>query len=219
MFHYHDENPLQGGKYGLKSTLPNCIVAPFIEKGYQQKDTCDYLIFGHSYTDFWIPTYKQDFAEYENIYDIGIGGAITSHWCEEGYQNEVIAYEPKWGIYWNSINDINSGISAATIRDNVRRMCLGIHEKLPNFKLALVGVCRCPIDNATDKRNAIHNVNIYYKQIASQLDYVYYIDTELMYCDASGNEISTYFTDGLHPTHEAYIMVAQAIKNIINSNS
>ena len=219
VFHYHDENPLQGGKYGIKSVLPNCIVAPFIEKPYQAKDTCDYLIFGHSYTDFWIPTYKQDFAEYQNIYDIGIGGAITAHWCEEGYQNEVVAYEPRWGIYWNSINDINSGISAGTIRDNVRRMCIGIHEKLPNFKLALVGVCRCPIDAATDKRNAIHNVNIYYRQIAAQLDYVYYIDTELMYCDANGNEIAGYFTDGLHPTHEAYIMVASAIKDIINSNS
>ena len=219
VFHYRDENPLHGGKYGIKSVLPNCIVAPFVEKPYQAKDTCDYLIFGHSYTDFWIPTYKQDFSEYENIYDIGIGGAITAHWCEEGYQNEVVAYEPKWGIYWNSINDINGGISAATIRDNVRRMCLGIHEKLPNFKLALVGVCRCPIDAATDKRTAIHNVNIYYRQIAAQLDYVYYIDTELMYCDASGNEIASYFTDGLHPTHEAYIMVASAIKDIINSNS
>ena len=219
VFHYHDENPLTGGKYGIRSSLANCIVAPFIEKPAQAKDTYDYLIYGHSYTDFWIPTYKQDFSEYESIYDIGIGGAVTSHWCEEGYQNEVIAYEPKWGIYWNSINDINSGIPEATIRDNVRRMCLGIHEKLPNFKLALVGVCRCPIDNAADKRNAIHNVNIYYKQIAMSLDYVYYIDTELMYCDESGNEISSYFTDGLHPTHEAYIMVATAIKNIINSNS
>lgn len=219
VFHYHDENPLTGGKYGLKSALPNCIVAPFIEKPYQPKDTYDYLIFGHSYTDFWIPTYKQDFAEYESIYDIGIGGAITSHWCEEGYQNEVVAYEPKWGIYWNSINDINAGIAAGTIRDNVKRMCVGIHEQLPNFKLALVGVCRCPVDSAADKRNAIHNVNIYYRQIATQLDYVYYVETELMYCDQSGNEISSYFTDGLHPTHEAYIMVATAIKNIINSNS
>ena len=219
VFHYHDENPLHGGKYGIKSVLPNCIVAPFVEKPYQAKDTCDYLIFGHSYTDFWIPTYKQDFSEYENIYNIGIGGAITAHWCEEGYQNEVVAYEPKWGIYWNSINDINGGISAAMIRDNVRCMCIGIHEKLPNFKLALVGVCRCPIDAASDKRTAIHNVNIYYRQIAAQLDYVYYIDTELMYCDASGNEIASYFTDGLHPTHEAYIMVASAIKDIINSNS
>ena len=219
VFHYYDENPLEGGKYGLKSSVGNCIVAPFIEKPYQAKDTYDYLIFGHSYTDFWIPTYKQDFAEYESIYDIGIGGAITSHWCEEGYQNEVVAYEPNWGIYWNSINDINAGISAGTIRDNVRRMCIGIHDQLPNFKLALVGVCRCPIDSAQDKRTAIHNVNIYYKQIATQLDYVYYVDTELMYCDESGNEISSYFTDGLHPTHEAYIMVATAIKNIINSNS
>ena len=219
VFHYHDENPLTGGKYGMKAVLPNCIVAPFVEKPYQAKDTHQYLIFGHSYTDFWIPTYKQDFAEYNDIYNIGIGGAVTSHWCEEGYQNEVIAYEPNWGIYWNSINDINSGIPAATIRDNVRRMCIGIHEKLPNFKLALVGVCRCPIDNAADKRSAIHNVNIYYRQIAATLDYVYYVDTELMYCDGDGNEIASYFTDGLHPTHEAYIMVAAAIKNIINSNS
>ena len=218
VFHYHDENPLSGGLYGIKSKLPNCLVAPFIEKAAQAKDTYDYLIYGHSYTDFWIPTYKQDFAEYDSIYDIGIGGAITSHWCEEGYQNEVAAYEPKWGIYWNGINDINSNISSGTIRDNVRRMCEGLHTKLPNFKLALVGICRCPIDSATNRRNDIHNANIYYKQIAMSLDYVYYIDTELMYCDSNGNEIASYFTDGLHPTHQAYQMVAAAIKNTINGN-
>ena len=219
VFHYHDENPLTGGKYGLKSKLANCLVAPFIEKEAQAKDTCDYLIFGHSYTDFWIPTYKEDFAEYENIYNIGIGGALTAHWCEEGYQNEVAAYEPSWGIYWNGINDINSNIASTTIRDNVRRMCIGIHNILPDFKLALVGICRCPVDSASNRRNDISFANMYYQQIASELSYVYYIDTELMYCDTSGNEIASYFTDGLHPTHQAYQMVASKIKATINGNS
>ncbi len=219
VFHYHDENPLTGGKYGIKSKLANCLVAPFVEKASQPKDTCDYLIFGHSYTDFWIPTYKQDFSEYQSIYNIGIGGAITSHWCEEGYQNEVAAYEPKWGIYWNGINDINSNIATATIKANVRRMCVGLHEKLPNFKLALVGICRCPIDSAANRRQEIHNANIAYQEIAAEFDFVYYIETELLYCDTSGNEVSSYFTDGLHPTHQAYQMVAALIKTTINSNS
>ena len=219
VFHYHDEDPLTGGLYGIKSKLPNCLVAPFVEKEAQAKDTYDYLIFGHSYTDFWIPTYKQDFSEYESIYNIGIGGAITSHWCEEGYQNEVAAYEPKWGIYWNGINDINSNIATATIKANVRRMCIGLHEKLPNFKLALVGICRCPVDNAANRRQEIHNANIAYQEIAAELDYVYYIETELLYCDSNGNEIAGYFTDGLHPTHEAYQMVATLIKGTINGNA
>lgn len=218
VFHYHDENMLQGDKYGLKSRLPGCLVTEFTKGTNEEKDKTDYLIFGHSYTDFWIPTYKQDFSEYENIYNIGIAGALTANWCEEGYQNEVVAYEPKWGIYWNGINDINGNISSETIGANVRRMCEGMHAKLPNFKLVLIGICRCPFDSSANRRQDITNANNYYKQIANDLDYVFYIDTELMYCDSSGNEIASYFTDGLHPTHEAYLMAAERIKNVINEN-
>ena len=212
VFHYTDENPLQGHQYGLKSEGSNLIVTEFATSSLEAPQHNEYLIFGHSYTDFW-KTYKQDFHKYQDIYNIGIGGAITSDWCSEGYQKEVIAYQPKYGIYWNGINDINRNIAPKTIGDNVRRMAMEIKAAVPEFHLVLIGVCRCPIDSG--RRSDIASTNNYYKQIASDLDYVTYIDTELMYCDSNGNEIASYFTDGLHPTHDAYIMCANAIMNTI----
>lgn len=212
VFHYTDENPLQGHQYGLKSEGSNLIVTEFATSSLEAPQHNEYLIFGHSYTDFW-KTYKQDFNKYQDIYNIGIGGAITSDWCSEGYQKEVIAYQPKYGIYWNGINDINRNIAPKTIGDNVRRMAMEIKAAVPEFHLVLIGVCRCPIDSG--RRSDIASTNNYYKQIASDLEYVTYIDTELMYCDSNGNEIASYFTDGLHPTHAAYIMCANAIMNTI----
>lgn len=214
VMHYVDEEPLNGQKIGIRSGNSKFVCTPFKISELQEKQTNEYLIFGHSYTDFW-KTYKEDFYKYKDIYNIGIGGAITSDWGENGFQNEVIAYEPKFGIYWNGINDINRGINASTIGKNVREMAIGIHNSLPNFRLVLISVCRCPIDSASDKRAAITSTNNFYKSIANDLDYVTYIDTELMYCDSNGNEIASYFTDGLHPTHEAYKMCANLIMDTI----
>lgn len=212
VMHYTDDNPLQGTGYGFKSRAADLVVAPFIEKPLEEKQTNQYLIFGHSYTDFW-KTYKEDFTEFSDIYNIGIGGAITYDWGINGFQKEVIAYEPEYGIYWNGINDINRNIPNATIGENVRNMAIGIHEALPNFKLILIGVCRCPVDS--HRRNDITAVNNYYKQIADELDYVIYIDVELLYCNGSGVEVSSYFTDGLHPTHQAYLMCVDKIMDVI----
>lgn len=212
IMHYTDENPLTGGEYGFKSRSSNMIVTDFKEGPVEEKQTNQYLIFGHSYTDFW-KTYKDDFADFEDIYNIGIGGSRTEHWGPRGYMKEVIAYEPEYGIYWNGINDINSNIANATIANNVREMAVGIHNELPNFKLILISVCRCPVD--ATRRDDIATVNNYLKQIAQDLDYVIYVDTELLYCTSGGAEIASYFTDGLHPTHQAYIMCVNKIMETI----
>ena len=116
-FHYHDETPLQGEGYGLKSEARNCMVLDFNTSDDHQKETNEYLIFGHSYTEYW-STYKEDLPYFEDINDIGIGASTTAHWVNQ-YADEVIAYEPRYGIYWNGINDISQGVAPANIATNI----------------------------------------------------------------------------------------------------
>ena len=206
-FYYHDDNPLQGEEFGVKAIGKNCTVLNFNVDSNHQKETNEYLIFGHSYTEYWY-TYKEDFPNYKDINDIGIGASNTGHWANQ-YSKEVIAYEPHYGIYWNGINDVTGGVDVNTTAGNVRKLLLEIKQSLPEFEVALVGVNRCPV--ASKKRDTIAQLNNLYKQIANENDFVHYVETEYMYCDSNGNELSKYFTDGLHPNHDGYKLASQAI--------
>ena len=206
-FYYHDDNPLQGEEFGVKAIGKNCTILNFNVDSNHQKETNEYLIFGHSYTEYWY-TYKEDFPNYKDINDIGIGASNTGHWANQ-YSKEVIAYEPHYGIYWNGINDVTGGVDVNTTAGNVRKLLLEIKQSLPEFEVALVGVNRCPV--ASNKRDTIAQLNNLYKQIANENDFVHYVETEYMYCDSNGNELSKYFTDGLHPNHDGYKLASQAI--------
>ncbi len=206
-FYYHDDNPLEGEEFGIKAIGDNCTVLNFATDSDHQKETNEYLIFGHSYTEYWY-TYKEDFPDYKDINDIGIGASNTGHWANQ-YSKEVIAYEPRYGIYWNGINDVTAGIDVNVTANNVKKLLLEIKESLPEFEVALVGVNRCPV--ASSKRSTIAELNNLYKQIAEENDFVHYVETEYMYCDKNGNELGKYFTDGLHPNHDGYKLAAEAI--------
>lgn len=210
-FLYHDEEILTGNEVGIKSTGLN--TALFNLKITQDKEieSYEYLIFGHSYTEYWY-TYKEDFSEYENIYDIGMGASNTYHWTNQ-YLNELIAYKAHYGIYRNGINDISAGYKASDIASNVEKLLTSVKEANPNFEVALVGVNRCPF--ASNKRNEISSVNALYKELAEKYDYVHYVEVEKLYCDSNGNELGKYFTDGLHPNHEGYKMAALLIKEAL----
>ena len=171
----------------------------------------EYLIFGHSYTEYWY-TYREDFKEFEDIYDIGMGASNTFHWTNQ-YLNEVIAYKAHYGIYWNGINDISANFKATDIANNVEKLLTTIKDANPNFEVALVGVNRCPF--ASNKRNEISAVNNLYKELGNTYDFIHFVDVEYLYCDSNKNELNKYFTDGLHPNHEGYKMAATLIKEAL----
>ena len=207
-FHYHDETPLQGEGYGLKSEARNCMVLDFNTSDDHQKETNEYLIFGHSYTEYW-STYKDDLPYFEDINDIGIGASTTAHWVNQ-YADEVIAYEPRYGIYWNGINDISQGVAPANIATNIIDLLVKVKESLPEFEVVLLGTNRCPF--AKNNRDKISQLNSLLKEKTAEYEFIHFVDTEFIYCDASGNELSSYFTDGLHPNHEGYLLAAGLIE-------
>ena len=211
-YYIHDENIINGHKVGLKSCGKNTSVFNLETSDEKEIETYEYLIFGHSYTEYWY-SYKEDFKEYESIYDIGMGASNTYEWAYQ-YNNEVPMYKAHFGIYWNGINDISAGFDASFIKDNVEKLLTEIKNKNSNFEVVLLGVNRCPF--AINYRNKISEVNTLYKELSNKYDFIHYIDTELLYCDSNGNELSKYFSDGLHPNNEGYKIVAKLIKETLN---
>lgn len=118
------------------------------------------MIFGHSYTEYW-STYKDDLPYFEDINDIGIGASTTAHWVNQ-YADEVIAYEPRYGIYWNGINDISQGVAPANIATNIIDLLVKVKESLPEFEVVLLGTNRCPF--AKNNRDKISQLNSLLKE-------------------------------------------------------
>lgn len=211
-FYYHEDVKLEGTGVGYKSDLEGSVYEKIEVSSTGEKETNDVLIFGHSYTEYWY-TYKNDFNYYEDINNIGIGGSIASHWNRE-YNKEVIAYQPKLGIYWIGINDISINISPQEINNQVRSALFKIKEAIPEFEVILLGVNRCPA--RTNYYSQITQTNNLYKNLSQKNSWIKYVDVELLYCDASGTPLGMYFTDGLHLTHTAYTMAVAAINEQID---
>lgn len=207
---YHDDNPLQGEEYGFYAGSKAAYMDAIKDMDDVTKEQYDTLIFGHSYMDYWY-TYQEDLEEYESIYDIGIGASITSHW--NNYTNEVIAYQPKLGIYGIGINDISSNISASVIATNVKTMLLDIKKALPSFEVALFGVSRCPARTAYTTQ--IAQTNKEYIKLSETYSWIHYVEVETLFCNESGTPLARYFTDGLHPTHEGYLMMVDVLRSAL----
>lgn len=210
-FKYVDENPLSGEYYGFKSSGKGTVIQDIELSSDNQIEKYTNLIFGHSYTQFWY-TYKEDFSYFDDIYDIGIGGSIASHWCD--YVNEIISYEPTYGIYNIGINDLTGNIAPKNIVASIESLLTNIKNALPNFRCCLYNISRCTA--RTYINSTIASANVLYKEMSVKYDWIDLVDVEYLFCDSSKNPISSYFVDGLHPTHQGYLLMAEALKKVIN---
>ncbi len=216
-FHYVDDNPLTGLYYGLRSdSKGTAIYGDITFSSNTEHEQNEYLIFGHSYTQLW-HRYKEDFAQLgEDVNNIGIGGSQTITWSKQ-YKNEVVAYNPSWGIYWNGINDINSDVPVDTIVSRYSDCLLYLKEKLPNFKCVVISISRCTHEKAMARLDQIAETNQKLKELCDSYNWLLYVDAEEVFCDVDGQPIDSYFVDTLHPTSAGYKLVAPLVINAINN--
>ncbi|MGI6713527.1 MAG: SGNH/GDSL hydrolase family protein [Bacilli bacterium] len=210
---YIDSDPLTGTYYGFKSDVVGGSFSHGINfENNHSVDKAQYLIFGHSYTHLWLK-YKRDFAELgeNNVLSVGIGGAKTHHYTNLGYVNEMAVYEPEWGIYWNGINDINADVNLATMAQNVESTMTGIKSRVPNFKCVIIGINYCTYEKSLARMSQIAEANIEYKKICDKYDFLEFVDVKTLFCDDEGQPLDRYFVDKLHPSEEAYQMVAALV--------
>lgn len=214
---YTDPNPLMGEYYGYKCTYENGLFQGNIEYSESTEiDKADYLIFGHSYTNLWL-SYKEDFKELgDSVLDVGIGGARTLHYVTTA--PEMAAYNPKWGIYWNGINDVNADIALSTMPINIENTMKTIKEVNPDFQCVIIGINRCTYAKSVERYDQIHKANLLYKELCDKYDWLHFLDVEYLYCNEEGIPQKIWFVDDLHPTLAAYAKVAKLIVNVIKEN-
>ena len=214
---YTDPNPLMGEYYGYKCTNEYGIFQGDIEYSTSTAvDKADYLIFGHSYTNLWL-SYKEDFKELgDSVLDVGIGGARTLHYVTTA--PEMAEYNPKWGIYWNGINDINADIDVKTMPVNVETTMKTIKEVNPDFQCVIIGVNRCTHAKSVEHYEQIHQANVLYKELCDKYDWLHFLDVEYLYCDEEGIPLKSWFVDDLHPTLDAYGVVSKLVVDVIKEN-
>ncbi len=215
---YEDQNPLMGEYYGYRAANEYGLFQGDIAYSESiETDKADYLIFGHSYTNLWL-SYKKDFKELgDSVLDVGIGGARTLHYVTTA--PEMAAYQPKWGIYWNGINDINADISISTMPTNIENTMLTIKETNPDFQCVIIGINRCTYQKSVERYEQIYEANLKYEELCNKYDWLHYLDVEYLYCNDEGIPQKSWFVDDLHPTLDAYAVVAELIVDVIQKNS
>ena len=215
MFKYHDDDILTGKYYGFRSDTTGAAIRGDITfTAGQNIDTAKYLIFGHSYTQLW-HRYKEDFADLgTDIMDIGVGGSQTKNWAEQ-YVDEVICYNPEWGIYWNGINDVDADIEKDKIM-NYYQVCLEtIKAAIPNFKCVVISVARCTHEKPMARFEQINALNTDLKAYCDTKDWLVYVEVETIFCDGEGNPLASWFVDNLHPIAAGYKLVAPLVVDAI----
>jgi len=208
---YTDEDMLSGSRFGFYSSAAYASFMD-VELSYAPSiETHNTLIIGHSYMELW-SNYAEDLADLDDVYDIGIGGSVTSDWID--MMENVIPYAPKTLIYMIGINDYPRGYTPSQIAINVRQLLVALKSRIPTLeKIALVSVNRCVTHEVYKEQIAA--TNILYHQICDDLNYVHYADVDDAFLN-NGVPDASCFVDGLHPSAASYLVIADAIRNALS---
>lgn len=201
-----DASPLTGNRVGFMSHNNGSIFANYQTSTERNFKTVDTLIIGHSYMELW-SNYKTDLSKYSDIHNIGIGGTASNDWI--GHRSEIKAYAPNRLIYMIGINDVPRGTSAQGIMNNIKSLINGVMSDLPNTEICLLSINRCVTHE--DYKTVIADTNTLLKAYVNEHENLYYGDLDNAFLNNQGNPDSNCFTDGLHPTIDAYKVIANAI--------
>ena len=205
------EVELFGDRIGLWASTTGTSFRDVTITSQKEKRTADVLIFGHSYTEMWTD-YASYFPEYTSMADTGIGGSVAAHW--EELADDIISYEPKLGIYIIGINDLSAGITPNSAVESMENALLNIKEALPEFEVVVVSVNHCPTKGAIADK--ISEINALMRNLAASYDWIYYAETEYLFCTDKSDPLSadpSLFIDGLHPAPAGYALLAEVIRS------
>jgi lysophospholipase L1-like esterase len=193
-----------GTGVGLYAENAGAVFSNYAVSSNAEYDTCDTLLFGHSYFELW-NNYAKD-LESINSYDlgeclnIGIGGSQASHWKK--FKETLVKYDAKLGIYMIGINDLTAGVSPSTVVNNIKETLLYIKSVNADFKAVVISVNHCPA--RTNIASKISETNNLMEALCNQYDWMSYAEIEYAYCDDGVNPSAAWFTDGLHLTASGY---------------
>jgi lysophospholipase L1-like esterase len=217
-----------GGLYGVAADTQNAVFSDFAVQKDATVDTADTVMFGHSYFAWWNNKYYDSLSDNMAAINattdgaigtwanIAISGTISKHW--KTMDKSIIAFKPKLGICMIGVSDLTSSMTATQIANNVLDLLLAVKTELPQFKAVIMCVNRCVARTAYNDK--IADINAEFKTLAATYDWIEIADIELAFCDGDGKPISALFSDGLHPTKEAYsTIITPAIISALNGEN
>ena len=139
----------------------------------------------------------------------GIGGETTIG-LEKRMQLSVYDLKPKVVVMLIGGNNLD------TMFQNYENILIGLREHLPNTKVVLLSLSAMGKDWAHKNQLAAYN-NVKIKALAEKYKFTY-IDIFTLLLDPQTDEIRAEYTnDGVHFTHEGYVLLTNAITPVLNT--
>ena len=142
----------------------------------------------------------------------GFGGSTDQDLMDRA-ERLLYPYQPAVVVFQTGSNDCaklkgtDDEIFEQVINRKIR-MFETFHEKLPAAQFVVISGILMPGRSQYD--TIIRRVNQQLRELASQTDYLYFVDAEDMTLDAEGNHRTEKFiSDGIHLTHESRIRWAE----------
>ena len=173
-------------------------------------ETGGVVFMGDSFFDtgFWSDFYST--YSRKNAITMGISATTTTDW---EYMAERLVYpvNPKAVVIHCGTNNIfDDHKNANTAIDDVKKLFDMVHENLPDAHIYYFGIePRVGKDNSAPKAANV-GIQAYCKENSEWLTY---IDSPSWCYDGSGNVISSFFRDGVHPTLANYSRYVQALED------
>jgi lysophospholipase L1-like esterase len=137
----------------------------------------------------------------------GIGGE-TTFGLEERMKLSVYDLKPKVVVMLIGGNNLD------TMFNNYESLLICLHENLPESRIVLLSLTAMGRDWAHKNHIASYN-NVKIKALAEKYDCTY-IDIFTLLLDPQKDEIhSAYTNDGVHLTHEGYVVITNAITPVL----
>lgn len=172
-------------------------------------ETGGVVFMGDSFFDtgFWSDFYST--YSRKNAITMGISATTTTDW---EYMAERLVYpvNPKAVVIHCGTNNIfDDHKNANTAIDDVKKLFDMVHENLPDAHIYYFGIePRVGQDNSAPKA-----ANVGIKAYCDENDWLTYLDSPSWCYDGSGNVISSFFRDGVHPTLANYSRYVQALED------
>ena len=104
------------------------------------------------------------------------------------------------------------GNNLKTMFNDYEDILIGLKDNLPDTKVVIVSLSAMGLDHKDKNKIAIENNKKIY-ELSQKYDYYYVNIFDALYNTETGEIYSSYTSDGLHFTHEGYLVVTGIINN------
>lgn len=153
--------------------------------------------------------------KFRPIYEGGVSGNTTTQILARVSEITSLNPKPGWCMVGGGINDIVSGVSAATIIANLQAIYNELNRN--NIRVIATTILPCSAVNTDALKAVLHSVNRWLKEYAWINPNIVLVDWHHVIADpATGLPATNMTTDGTHPTAQGAALLGSFLYNALN---